>query len=517
MLRSLVLLLILSVSTGTAADTSSYLEQANAILDKWSGRKDTQTSLISGQNNTWSIRTTGAQLYPAMVLTAWFTNPGLFDGLLLETLRDEERLTSRISVFPDDYALQNGRVSRSSRNPIEIQINAAVYAGGLARISSVVGPGPWSDRLAGIVDALFLRADVSTGYADGPLPSNDIRVLGHTLKTLPLLAEQSGDEGYLYYARRIGDAYCVGVMPKNGGLPAERWDFEADRAKAASLILNEDGVAFIEGLVSLYQAEVLESTARADIYRPPLSSMFDVLLERGLKENGRFYRRIQPDGRGGYSIDRKRESLLTLRILIAAYQYGRLSGNAAYADRAIRELARYGLDEERIFEDVPAIMTALTFTDRVSELASTAKSLIQSAPSGGEDEVSDAALLNALLAASWAESAGARLLPWQPGLHLQAKAQSSTLTVTVSSEQPWSGRMLPNSNRPRPEIVGFPNLYTSRPEDAYSVSLIGASGYGIIPGSMLAKGLRLTVEKDLRFTIAPGSPVERPASATGKN
>ena len=95
----------------------------------------------------------------------------------------------------------------------------------------------------------------------------------------------------------------------------------------------------------------------------------------------------------------------TQTSLIAAHQYGRLIGNAAYTDRAIRELARYGLDGERVAEDVPAIMTALTFTDRVSELASTAKSLIQSAPSGGEDEVSDAALLNALLAASWAESA----------------------------------------------------------------------------------------------------------------
>ena len=140
MLRSLVLLLILTISTGSAADTGLYLEQANAILEKWSARKDTQTSLISGQNNTWSIRTTGAQLYPAMVLTAGFTNPDLFDGLLLETLRDEKRLTSRISVFPDDYALQNGRFSRSSRNPTEIQINAAVYAGGLARVSSMRGP-----------------------------------------------------------------------------------------------------------------------------------------------------------------------------------------------------------------------------------------------------------------------------------------------------------------------------------------------------------------------------------------
>ena len=161
-------------------------------------------------------------------------------------------------------------------------------------------------------------------------------------------------------------------------------------------------------------------------------------------------------------------------------------------------------------------MTALTFTDRVSELAWTAKSLIQSAPAGGEDEVRDAALMNALLAASWAESAGARVQPWQPGLHLRAKAQSSTLIVTVSSEQPWSGRLLPSRNRPRPEVIGFPNLYASWPENAYSVSLSGASSYGIIPGSLLAEGLRLTIRENLRITITQAdSPAKRPDSADG--
>jgi hypothetical protein len=491
-------------------DSPTYLAKANQILDRWAARKDESTSLLKGEDSEWSIRTTAAQLYPALVLTAWFTNQDLFDGLLLETLRDEQRLTTRISVFPDDYHLSNQRFVRSTRDPVEILINASAYAGGLARFASITGHGAWTNRLQGIVDALFLRADVVTDYAEGALPSNDLRVTGRILKTLPLLAELFQDEGYLYYARRIGDAYCVGVMPKNGGLPAERWDFEADKAKAASLILNDDGVSFIEGLVALYSAEVREGSARAGVYRPTLSAMFDVLFQYGLKEDGRFYRRLQPDGRGGYSIDRKRESPFTLRILSSAYHYGQLSGNSTYSDRAIAELSKYRANADDLGE-IPGLLDAATFSRRAAELVDSIRERTVDVPlSGSRDEVQDALLLNALLALNWTESAGTRATPWRPDLIVRSTIRGEALSITLNLAEPWTGRIAPSYDRPTDVVnaAGFPDLFNIRPDDAYEIRGNRSTGSAVWDGHLLADGLRADLHQtyELRITRVVHTP-----------
>ena len=491
------LLWCLSAGAAHPEGSPSYLDRANDILNRWAARKDTETSLLAGQSGQWSIRTMAAQLYPSLVLTSWFTNQDLFNGLLLETLRDEQNLTARLSVFPDDYHLRNRRFVRSSRNPDEILINASAYAGGLARIASITGHGPWTERLRGIIDALFLRANVVTDFADGPLPSNDLRVTGRVLKTLPLLAELFQDEGYLYYARRIADAYCVGVMPKNGGLPAERWNFETDRAKASSLILNEDGVSFIEGLVALYAVEVRGRSARADIYRPTLSAMFDVLLQYGLKENGRFYRRLQPDGRGGYSIDRKRESPFTTRILTSAYHYGQLSGNRTYSERAIAELSKYRMDKEALRE-LPSLLNAVVISPRAADLVSLIREKLVASPSPHDlNETRDAILLNALLALNWAESGGTRAIPWRPDVRVQSTVKGETLSITLSLEKPWAGRISPSYNRP-PSVVSaseFPDLFHIHPDESYEIRANRAAGSAIWDGSLLADGLRANLHR----------------------
>jgi hypothetical protein len=497
-------------------EAQTFLDNANEILDQWAGRKDDTTSLLSNHDQAWTIRTTASQLFPALVLTSWFTNLNLHNGLLLETLRDEQKLTARLSVFPDDYDLRNDRFVRSSRNPAEILINAAAYADGLSRISSVIGHSPWTNRLQGIVDALFLQADVTTGYSEGPLPSNDLRVIGRVLKTLPLLSEQFDDEGYLYYARRIGDAYCVGVMPKNGGLPAERWDYDADRAKAASLILDQDGVSFIEGLISLYSAEIRESTARADVYRPTLSAMFDVLFKQGLKDNGRFYRRIQPDGRGGYSIDRKRESPHTVRILLAAHRYGQLSGNATYLERAVTELSRYTPDPDGALRDLPSLVSAMAFSRRAVTLVDSIATRVNELPQPpGDEEETTAEYLNAMLAWAWQQSAGVRAVPWRADVTVRSSVEAAGLSIALRLGTPWAGRIAPSYNRSATDIlaIGFPDQFSIEPESTFEIRSSDQSGVSIFPGAMLSQGLRADLKNSYRFTLiqrepGPGAPLQ---------
>ncbi len=309
------------VARENAALSVNTLPQIHDLLVAWAGRKDTESSLLRAgpEGDRWSIATTAAQLFPSLVIAAWLTDHPLYAGLLRETLRDEINLTSRLAALPDDYDLERRRFVHATTDADRIVANASHYAVGLSRAVVLTGPGPWTDRMRAIVDAAFLRAAVTTDFAEGPIPSDRSGVNGRYLKLLPLLSSATRDEGYLYYARRIGDAYCVGVMPKNGGLPADRWDFAADRARDGELTLDDGGVAIIEGLVSLYGAEVEDSSARADVYRPMISGMFDTIFRHGRTPGGRISRRIDPDARGGYRIDRRRASKHEARLLSAAH------------------------------------------------------------------------------------------------------------------------------------------------------------------------------------------------------
>lgn len=497
----LVLFWALLCGTATADTTFSPLGQANALLERWTARKDADTNLLSGDDDTWTIRTTAARLYPAVVLTAWFTNPHLYGGLLQETLHDEQRLTSRIAVFPDDYQLENDRFARSSQNPEDILANAAAYAGGLARVAGVVGHGPWTDRLRGIVDAAFLRADVATGYAEGALPSDDIRVTGHLLRALPLLADLYDDDGYLYYARRIADAYCVGVLPANGGLPARRWNFASDRARAAEFPLDDDGVSLIEGLVALFAREAAESSARAAIYRPTLSAMFDALFTHGLGESGRFHRRIQPDGRGGYSIDRRRRSAETVRILNAAYHYGRLSGNTTYVERALAALSRYRPAGDDIGE-IPAFLSAPEHVE-VHDSGTIVETVLSDSgrPLTTLGETESADLLEALLSLAWSRSAGVRTVPWREDLSLTGRTDGRSLTLTVSLEAPWQGRLIPPFDRIGAPVLagGFPSTFTLRAGTDYEIR--HGQSLSVWAGALLTDGIAADFATPFSLTI----------------
>ncbi|MBS14228.1 MAG: hypothetical protein CME19_21855 [Gemmatimonadetes bacterium] len=489
-------LIALSVSTASA-DSSVYLREANDILDKWIARKDVATSLIADTDGKWTIRSTASRLYPALILTARLTNQDLYTGLLRETLVDERRLTSRLSVFPDDYHLKNQGFDRSSRNPQEILINAATYAAGLANIAAQVGPSPWTDRLKGIVDAAFLRADVQTDYAEGALPSDDLRVNGRLLKVLPLLAELYDDEGYLYYARRLGDAYCVSILPKNGGLPAERWNFQDDKSRAPSLILEDAGVSFIEGMVGLYAVEARDSTARADIYRPTLSVMFDVLFDHGLKQNRRFYRRLQPDGKGGYSIDRKRESAHTARVFLAAHHYGILSGNATYSDRAIRALSEFSPE---------SAWTALPAMIEFSGSSKDAASWVESVNLAKKDRNEDAGeRLVGLLAMAHRSAGGARISPWRQDVSLTGSQSAMGLTLTVSATTPWVGKLVFPRQLHQALFVGlgFPNGSRIDPDVAHRVENRTLGATAVWSGSLLVGGLSADIRQDLSISVLP--------------
>jgi hypothetical protein len=494
------------------------LEQAHDLLVAWAGRKDSESSLLrsGAEGDRWTVATTAAELYTSLVAAAWLTDRPLYDGLLRETLRDEIALTSRLAALPDDYDLDRKQFVRTTTQSDRIIDASARYAIGLSRAVSHTGASPWSDRMRSLVDAAFLRANVVTDFAEGPLPSERAAVNGRYLRLLPLLSRESGDDGYLYYARRIGDAYCVGVLPKNGGLPADRWDFGSDRSRDAELTLDDGGVAIVEGLVSLYAAELADESSRADVYRPSISSMFDAMFSHGLTSGGHVSRRIDPDGRGGYSIDRRRASPHEARLLAAAARFGSLSGNAAYVTHAHR-----GADNLTTKDGAGSLLELAILADQLGSESFTARVWqaiergIQTPPPPRIAEEDDADRLLWLTTLSVDSGAGTRLTPWRSDVRWGASVRSDTLRVVLQADNRWEGHLFfasPNSlSHP-----GYPRRYVIEPDALYLIRLSDSATLTTWQGRHLMDGfsVRLNTNQELSLTVVRQPPA--PASLSDR-
>ena len=481
------------------------LDQTHDLLLAWTGRKDSDSSLLRAgpEGDRWSIGTTAAHLFPSLVTAAWLTEPPLYDGLLRETLRDEIALTSRLAALPDDYDLDRKRFVHTATNNDRIIEASALYAIGLSRAISHTGPSPWSDRMRALVDGAFLRADVATDFAEGPLPSDRAGVNGRYLQLLPLLSAATGDEGYLYYARRIGDAYCMGVMPKNGGLPADRWDFASDRARDAELTLDDDGVAIIEGLVSLYSAELEKGSTRADVYRPSISNLFDTIFRHGHTLDGRISRRIDPDGRGGYSIDRRRHSPHEPRLLAAAARFGKLSGNPTYIAQGEKGADNLSIEEPTVSLLELAILAEQLGSDSfTAQVRQAFERAIQTATPPRVNEEDDARRLRWLASVSVNGSAGMRLTPWRSDVRWGASVHGDTLSVVLQADSRWKGDIhfaIPNAF----SLPGYPQRYVIEPNALYLVRFPGSASVATWQGQHLIKGfsVRLDADHELAFTV----------------
>ncbi|GAJ15655.1 unnamed protein product, partial [marine sediment metagenome] len=74
----------------------------------WLKHADPKTGLIprnlSRDKDIWNAKDSAADNYPFMVLTAAITDRSLFEGRMLDMLRTETKLTSRIGAMPDTYS-----------------------------------------------------------------------------------------------------------------------------------------------------------------------------------------------------------------------------------------------------------------------------------------------------------------------------------------------------------------------------------------------------------------------------
>jgi hypothetical protein len=232
-----------------------------------------------GGRDIWNAKDSAADNYPFMVLTASFTDRPLFEGRMLDMLKTETRLTSRVDRMPDTYVFSKKGFMTEKPNLTSIIFGSSEYVkDGLLPLTEWLGPSPWSDRMLGILDDMWRHAPIDTPY--GRIVSDNVEVNGEMLQTLSRVYWMTGDERYLHYAIRLGDYYLLGNHHPTRDM--------------SRLSLRDHGCEIISGLCELYATVSFTMPEKKTAYEKPIHTMLDRILEVGRNRHGLFYDAVDP-------------------------------------------------------------------------------------------------------------------------------------------------------------------------------------------------------------------------------
>lgn len=473
-------------------------ERSDRFVHGWLAHADPVSGLIprnlTNSRELWNGRDAAADNYPFLVLTASFTDEGLFHGRMKDMLAAETRLTARLDRLPDAYSFSRRSWAREPFNLDETIFDGAEYVkDGLIPITEWLGPSPWSERMTGIVDDIWKHAPLDTPF--GRIPTMNTEVNGDLLQACSRLFWFTGDRKYLDWAIRLGDFYLLG-------------DHHPTRV-AQDLPLSDHFCEIFNGLAELYLACAEAAPEKREAYRVPLHELYDRLLEIGRNEHGLFYSLVNtrtgahPDkltDNWGYTCD----GLYTLFLV---------DGTPAYRDAT--RLALAGLKQHYTGHPwqgggmdgyADAIEGAITLHNR--EPAASAADWIdsemlrlwrkQKADGVIEGWHADGNFARTSLMYSLWKTQGTHIRPWRRDIKFGAVRQADGLVIALRAQQPWQGRLVFDRPRHRevlhlpvdyPRINQFPEWFTVESNATYRLT----QGWRTesVPGGALRAGLEL--------------------------
>ena len=493
------------------------------VLQVWLTHADARTLLLPDRldvdRSKWiyTPHNSGADLYPYLVVTAQLTDPDLYEGRMLEMLRNEIRFTSAKASVPGSLTFATGELGPPSL------FGAGEYAkDGLVSVTEYLGRTPWFYRMVDLTADAMEQAAVTTKF--GKLPASDTELNGDYLQTLTRLATMTGDKRFLEWARRIGDAYIEEVLPGNSGVPGMQWDFTAHTGDRR-LRLRDHGNETVVGLTLLFALEHQLGSDREPRYRAAVQRMLDRILQSAA-----------PDGMLYNEVDASTLAPIDTRlsdnwgyVYGAVYTYYQVTGDTKYRDAVRRVLA--SLPKYRNYAWEPgrnpplgsfdgyadSIESAIYLVNRepVPEALGWIESEMQvmlgmQRPDGhfedwyGEGNFNRTALLYAYM-----KSLGVRPARWEPGVRIGAALDGSRLVFSLTSPGPRRvqfdyarHRRVLNLQQNLVRLNEFPEWFTLDENTLYRIGRAGTPGE-IRLGSELIAGV----------TLDPGEWIVEPAAA----
>ncbi|UCH14964.1 MAG: hypothetical protein JSV22_03110 [Bacteroidales bacterium] len=255
-------------------------KRCNRYMTGWLSYADPATGLLPRTvtgDNYWNAKDAAADNYPFMVLSAYFTDTSMFNGVMTDILNTEIALTSRIGSMPDTYDFTTQSLQENSLNSV-IFGSSEYIKDGLLPMTEWLGTSPWSDRMLSIMNSIWEYAEIETEF--GVVPSTDHEVAGELLQSLSRIFWMTGEQKYIDWAIRLGNYFLLGDNhPTND---------------AATLRLRDHGNEVVAGLTELYATISRIDTVKKASYEIPVYNMLDRILEIGRNDDGFLYNEIYP-------------------------------------------------------------------------------------------------------------------------------------------------------------------------------------------------------------------------------
>ena len=468
-------------------------QKSHLFVEGWLKHKDKSTALFPENlnNPVWTPHNSAADLWPFMVITTYFTDEGLFKGVILQTLQDEIRLTNRVGKLPDSFSLATQSFQHPKMDMARVIFGAAEYAkDGLLPIAEVIGRGPYFDRLCGIADDLCEQAAFETPL--GKIPSDSHEVNGDIMQVLARLFSATGREKYLEMGERIAGYYL----------------FEKPLYAATRLRLRDHGGEVVGGLTEMY-AQLKRAGKATERHKTSLKKSLDRILEVARNEHGMFYNEINP---ASGEVLNKGLADTWGYVYDGFYAFHLLEGEERYRDevrRVLKNLPHYrsypweGNGADGYADSIESAIVLLNrepAQEGLDWVESEVKVLLsKQRPDGviegwhGDGNFARTALMYALY-----QTQGLRVDNWRPDVKFGAVRDGSTLYVFIGADSPWQGKIF--FDRPRhknnlrlslnyPRLNEFPEWFTVEDDARYEITYPEASVSMGYSGKALGEGI----------------------------
>lgn len=488
----------------------------------WLAQADPETGLLPRNLSGdlfWNAKDAAADNYPFLVLTSGISGLYHMRRAAEYILEQEQSLASREDGLPVVYDF--GARARSGNNAVpDLIFGAAEYAkDGLMPVVEWMGPGPWLDRMHVLVRALYAEGERT--LPPDKSPSENVEVCGDLMQAMSRLYWSSGDPWYKEQCFRLADRYL----------------FERPVASMETIRLRDHGCEVIGGLSEIYVIAAHEDAERHERYRPALYALLDLILDKGINEDGMMPEWFNPetgeqqwervsDG-WGYVYD----AFLTVALV---------DNNERYRTavlQALNNVHKYlGADWERGSADgyADSVEGALNLLNRLP-VANAFEWVDQSMWHIFDRQRSDGILegwhgdgnsaRTSLMYALW-KTQGTAVHPWREDVRLGgAVDEQGSLHLLVKAEWKWQGKVVVDRPRHReylnlpldyPRINQFPEWFTAARDAEYAV-LVNGETRGVVSGEVLWRfPLVLEAGQQCHMVITPLNP-GNPADNVGDN
>jgi hypothetical protein len=381
---------------------------------------------------------------------------------------------------------------------------------GLVSVTEYLGRTPWFHRMVDVTADAMAQASVVTRF--GNLPASDTELNGDYLQTLTRLVTMTGEDRFLEWARRIGDAYVDEVLPGNFGVPGMKWDFAAHSGDGR-LRLRDHGNETVVGLTLLFALEQQRGSDRAAKYKAAVQRMLDRILQSAAPD-GMLYNEVNAETLK--PIDTRLSDNWGY-VYGAVYTYYQVTGEAKYRDAVRRVLASLPAYRNHAWEPgrnpplgsfdgyADAIESAIYLVNReaVPEAIAWIESEMQvmlgmqRADGHIEDWYGEGNFNRTALLYAYMKSLGVRPLRWETGVRVGSVRDGGRLVVSVTAPAARRfqfdfarHRRVLNFQQNLVRLNEFPEWFTVDENTLYRIGRAGTPGE-IRLGSELIAGITL--------------------------